>query len=159
MRMFNAWLTYWNECLRMIDETFIRHHLFNMLKQFRRTRLIETDATVHKRIHTNSTMMDDEHILTVTSFTQVLFASTCKLTSGVVRLCVKGALAQRIIYSLASFDVRGCMNSVCFKRTWIQLNNYNCMRFIVKYKCVHCHSSISIVQQENMFIWYFLVGE
>ena len=45
----------------MIDETFIRHNFFNMLKSFRRTGHIETDVNVHKRIHTNSTSMDDEH--------------------------------------------------------------------------------------------------
>ena len=61
MRMLNDWLTYWNECLQMIDETFIRHNFFNMLKSFRRTGHIETDVNVHKRIHTNSTSMDDEH--------------------------------------------------------------------------------------------------
>ena len=32
MQMSNDWLTYWNECLRMIDEAFIRHNFFNMLK-------------------------------------------------------------------------------------------------------------------------------
>ena len=74
----------------MTDKTFIRHTFFNMLKIFRRTRLIEMDANVHKRIHTNSTTMDNEHILIGANFTQVLFASTRKLTSGVVRLC-KGA--------------------------------------------------------------------
>ena len=54
--------------------------------------LIELDANVHKRIHTNSTTMDDEYILIGTNSTQGLFASTRKLTSGVVRLCVRGLL-------------------------------------------------------------------
>ena len=66
----------------MIDETFIRNNIFNMLKILRRTRLIATDANVRKRIYTNSTTIDDEHILMGTYFTQVLFASTRKLTSG-----------------------------------------------------------------------------
>ena len=70
----------------MIEETFIRDNFFNMLKKIRRTRLIATGANVHKRIHANSTTMDDEHILIGTNFTQVLFASTSKLMSGVVRL-------------------------------------------------------------------------
>ena len=52
--------------------------------------LIELDANVHKRIHTNSTTMDDEHILIGTKFNQILLASTCKSTSGVVRLYVRG---------------------------------------------------------------------
>ena len=60
-----------------------------MLKKLRRTRLIATDANVRKRIYTNSTTIDDEHILMGTYFTQVLFAGTCKLTSGVVRMCVR----------------------------------------------------------------------
>ena len=66
----------------MIDETFIRHIFCNMLKEIRRTRLIPTDANVHKLIHTNSTTMDDEYILMGTNFTQVLFSSIPKLTSG-----------------------------------------------------------------------------
>ena len=58
------------------------------------SRLVATNANVHKRIHTNSTTMNDEHILIRTNFTQVLFASTRKLTSGDVRLCVRGLLKQ-----------------------------------------------------------------
>ena len=72
----------------MTDQTFIRHNCFNMLKKIQRTRLNATNAGVHKRIHTNFTTMDDEHIPMVTNFTQVLFASTRKLTLGFVRLCV-----------------------------------------------------------------------
>ena len=71
----------------MTDKTFIRHTFFNMLKIFRRTRTIATDPNANTRTHTNSTTMDNEHILIGTNFTQVLFASTRKLTSGVVRLC------------------------------------------------------------------------
>jgi len=66
----------------MIDETLISHHFFNMLQTFRQTRLIETDANVHKHIHTSSTTMDDVQILIGTNCTQDLFASTRKLISG-----------------------------------------------------------------------------
>ena len=77
---------------------FYSPHNFQHAQKFRRTRLIATDTNVHKRIHTNSTMMDNEHILIGTNSnlgtnsTQGLFASTRKLTSGVVRLCVRGLL-------------------------------------------------------------------
>ena len=92
-----------------MNETFIRHNFFNMLKGFRRTRLIATVANVHKRIHTNSTTMDDEHILMGTNFSQVLFASTHKLTSVVVRLCVSW---RRWLFVYVWVDVGGCL-SMC----------------------------------------------
>ena len=60
-----------------------------MLKKHRRKRLITTDANVHKRIDTNSIAMDDEDIQMGANFPQVLLASTRKLTSWDVRLCVR----------------------------------------------------------------------
>ena len=72
----------------MIDETFIRHNFFNMLKIFRRTRLIETDANVHKRIHTNSTTMDDEHNTNWNVFYSGPIRKYTQVDVGVVRPCV-----------------------------------------------------------------------
>ena len=66
----------------MIDETFIHHIFFNMLKKIRRTRLITMEANVHKRIHANLTTMDDDHILIGTNFTQVLFRKYTQSDAG-----------------------------------------------------------------------------
>jgi len=79
---------------RSVDMQINRSQIDNLRSQkharkIRQTRLITTDANVHKCIHTNSTMIDDEHILIGTKFTQVLIASTRNLTSGFVRICVR----------------------------------------------------------------------
>jgi len=65
-----------------------------MLKKFRRTRLIELDGNVHKSVYTNSSTINDEHILIGTNSTQGLFG----LYTQVVRLGVPLTSANNQYY-------------------------------------------------------------
>ena len=71
-----------------------RNFFSNMLKKFRRTRLIELDGNFHKSVYTNSSTINDEHILIGTNSTQGLFG----LYTQVVRLGVPLTSANNQYY-------------------------------------------------------------
>ena len=68
-------------------QNFYSPHFFQHAQK-NPTNMTNLNGRKHSQTHTYELHNDgDEHILIGTNFTQVLFASTRKLTSGVVRLC------------------------------------------------------------------------
>ena len=62
----------------MIDETLIRHNFYNMLKKSDEQDLLQWTITLtnaYIRTTPLCRLIDDEHILFETNFSQVLFAS------------------------------------------------------------------------------------
>ena len=141
MRMLNDWLTYCNECLRIIEETFIRQNVFNIFKQFRRPRLIETDPTF--TTHTYELHNDWRRTHT---YSQV----HARWRRGVVRLCMRGTL---------SYSNRPCIKwpplGYChfIFQTSINLIRHSHHFFIFVSACIRCYPCRSVwCTQLNIYL-------